>query len=332
MRLLTNSSKSKNFNVIIGSITLILLLVLSPPIATADNFIKKVGKKIEKGVKKTGKAIEKGAKKVGKGVEKGAKKVGKELKKTGKAIEKGAKKVGKGVEKGAKKVGKELKKVGKKIEKGVKKTGKAIEKAFRFITDKVLEPVFKFVCKDFFNIPDGECFACWTSEGGEYGEVYACKNGDPNQGIPPSRIGQPKDRYVPTQKELNDFDKWVKSTILTYEELEPWSDGLSRFLPGKKVLGTPIPESIMMNGVTRTMEIRKKDGYGVGHFLAPRAIRGKGVRSIGTRYHGGVDFVTEPGESIFSPIDGTVIRVTNAYSNNNHGLKAIVLEKQWLRI
>ena len=80
-------------------------------------------------------------------------------------------------------------------------------------------------------------------------------------------------------------------------------------------------------GVTKTEEIRGKDSYGVGYFLSPRSVWGKEGDRIGTRYHGAIDFVTVPGEPIFSPIDGKIVRITDAYMTNNHGLRAVVIEK-----
>ncbi len=271
------------------------------PVKATTNLIKNTPKAAEKAVQDTGKTIEKAAHDTGDTLEKAAHD-------TGNALEKGAHDTG------------------DTLEKAAHDTGHTIEKAFHD-TGAELERFLKMVCEDWFGIPDGECFICWTSEGGEdgNGEAYACEGGDPDKGTPPSQI--PDDKKSPTPEELNDFDKWVKASEPTHEELQPWSDGLSRFLPGNKVLGSPLPSDMKLVGITKTETIREKDDYGVGYFLAPRAIRGQDGIRVGTRYHGGVDFVTSPGDSIYSPVDGKVLRISDAYSSNNNGLKAIVIEK-----
>ncbi|MDE0035306.1 MAG: M23 family metallopeptidase, partial [Deltaproteobacteria bacterium] len=216
-------------------------------------------------------------------------------------------------------------KVGKELEKGVKGVGKGLEKGVKEL-GKGLESLFKRICEDWLKVPDGQCGVCWTNESGQ-GEVYACSPGDPGSGVPPSRLGQSTDRPRPTQGELDAFMQWREASRPSYEELEPWSDGLARFLPHRKWPGTPIPSEIPLFDVTTEPRVREKDGYGVGDFLAPRALTDKAGNVVGTRYHGGVDYVAKPGEPIFSPVNGKVIRVTNAYKKDNHGLKAIVIEQ-----
>ncbi|KAL9650709.1 hypothetical protein ABK040_001764 [Willaertia magna] len=77
--------------------------------------LKKLGKKIKKGVKKIGKGIKKAAKKVGKGVKKVGKKIGKAAKKVGKAVAKVAKAIGKALKKFFKGFGHLFSKKAKKI-------------------------------------------------------------------------------------------------------------------------------------------------------------------------------------------------------------------------
>lgn len=50
--------------------------------------------------------------------------------------------------------------------------------------------------------------------------------------------------------------------------------------------------------------IRGQDSWGSGAFRAPR----------GNHSHRGIDFVCEPGQDIFCPIDGTVVREARPYS------------------
>jgi hypothetical protein len=247
-----------------------------------------------------------------------------------KNVEKAVQDTGNTLEKAAHDTGNTLEKAahdtGNSLEKAAHDAGNTLEKAVHD-TGAELERFFKRVCEDWLNISDGECHICWTSEGGEdgNGEFYACEDGDPDQGTPPSQI--PNDKNKPTPEELEKFDRWVKASEPTHEELEPWENGVSRFLPGNKVLGTPFPADMKLLSVTEGEDIREKDDYGIGYFLAPRAVRGADGNRSGTRYHGGVDFVTTPGEKVFSPIDGKVIRVSNAYASNNHGLKAVVVQK-----
>lgn len=296
-------------------------LILFSSVASGG-WLSDVGRAINRAAIDTGKTVEKAAQDTGKTIEKAAHD-------TGHAAERAAQDTGKTIEKAAQDTGNTLEKAahdtGHTLEKAVHDTGHTIEKAFQD-TGAELERFFKRVCKDWLNIPEGDCFICWTSKGGEErnGEFYACEGGDPNQGIPPSQI--PPQNEQPTPEEIRNFEKWVKATEPTYEELEPWSDGLSRFLPGNKVLGTPLPSDMKLVSMTEAETIREKDDYGVGYFLAPRAVWGTDGNRIGTRYHGGVDFVTTPGEKIFSPISGKVVRISDAYKSNNNGLKAIVIE------
>lgn len=207
----------------------------------------------------------------------------------------------------------------KAAERVAQDTGKTVERAFHD-TGNELKRFFKSVCEK-LNIPDGECFMCWTSDG--EGEFFACKDGDPDQGTPPS--SEQVENSSPSDKNLDEFQKWATATEPSYEELEPWSDGLSRFLTGNKILGESLPKEMEVISPTKTNIIRTKDGYGVGYFLSPRAISNKDGKRVGTRYHGGVDFVTTPGEPIYAPVSGTVLRVSNAYKKNSNGLKAIVM-------
>ncbi len=53
--------------------------------------------------------------------------------------------------------------------------------------------------------------------------------------------------------------------------------------------------------------VRDADNHGMGHFGAPRD----------SKTHKGADYVGEPGQEIFSPIDGRVIRVARPYSDDS---------------
>ena len=260
---------------------------------------------------------------VGKAIEKGVQDAGKTLEKagqdTGKTVEKAAQDAGKAIEKAAQDTGTAL-------EKAAHDTGRTLEKAGQDIGAE-LERFTKRVCEDWLNIPDGECFACYTSDRGDgEGAVYACEDGDPNRGQPGH---YPSDRDdTPTEQQLDDLQEWVEATKISHEELEPWGDGLERFLPSRTVLGRPLPDDVQVVSPTGSDEVRTRDNFGIGSFLAPRAIPGSDGKKAGTRYHGGVDFVSTPGQDIFSPVNGKVIRITNAYASNNQDLKAIVIGDQ----
>lgn len=56
-------------------------------------------------------------------------------------------------------------------------------------------------------------------------------------------------------------------------------------------------------------QVRGKDKYGSGAFGASR--------DGGSRTHNGIDFVVTPGETIYSPIDGKVIRYSSPYPDDS---------------
>ena len=287
----------------------------------AGSFFDDVGKAIEKGVQDAGNAIEKGAHDAGNAIEKGAHDAGNAIEKgahdAGNAIEKGAHDAGNAIEKGAHDAG-------NAIEKGAHDSGRAIEKGFNDTVAEV-ERFVKRVCEDWLNIPDGECYACYTSE--DDGQVYACEEGDPDRGTPPSRY-EKEDEDRPTKEQLDEMEQWKKSTEITHEELEPKTDGLSEFLPSKEIKGSPLPSDTNIVSPTGSDEIRGKDGYGAGFFLAPRALIGSNEAAAGVRYHAGLDFVASPSQEVVSPVNGEVIRISNVYVRNNKGLKAVVIRRR----
>lgn len=60
--------------------------------------------------------------------------------------------------------------------------------------------------------------------------------------------------------------------------------------------------------ITSDFKFRGEDPYGSGAFGAPR--------DKGTRKHQGVDVITEPGESVLSPINGEVTRFPFPYGDD----------------
>lgn len=236
----------------------------------------------------------------------------------GKALEKGAKKVldfkghAKGLEKGAKDLF------------DFKGHAKDVQTAMNVFVD-VLEDVFEEICRD---IPDGSCAVCWTSEGGPYGEAYACEVGDPNYGVPPSQYSK---SVLSKDEDQMEFEATLASFQPHFFEVEPWKDGLSPLVPLKKVSGIPLPTNVSLVSITESGRVRGQDTHGAGYFLSRRVKRNSSMYVTEFRYHGGIDFVAVPGETVFAPTDGTVARISNAYATNNQGLRAIVFETGELR-
>ena len=113
---------------------------------------------------------------------------------------------------------------------------------------------------------------------------------------------------TPTNKDLKDLQIFAEGIEEHYWEYDD-SDiiGIRRFLPADYVLGNPWPSSAgklmppTLGGVIRGWG--KKGG---GYFLAPR-----GSKSVGVRFHGGVDYITQVGDPILSPVTGYVLRMKN---------------------
>ncbi|MEO1628099.1 MAG: M23 family metallopeptidase [Bacteroidota bacterium] len=61
--------------------------------------------------------------------------------------------------------------------------------------------------------------------------------------------------------------------------------------------------------------VLRNDSKGLGHFGAPR----------GKRKHKGLDFVAQPGQSIFSPIDGIIQRRANPYANDSRFTGCLII-------
>lgn len=74
-----------------------------------------------------------------------------------------------------------------------------------------------------------------------------------------------------------------------------------------------------LNPILKRMKIRV-DSMGDGHFGSSR----------GNRLHNGVDFVCTPGESVFSPIEGKVVRISNAYSDDPNYLNIVLQNSEFL--
>lgn len=80
----------------------------------------------------------------------------------------------------------------------------------------------------------------------------------------------------------------------------------------------PIAHEVVRNQKSRGTDAR----YGSGQFGSPR--------DHGTRHHLGLDIVTMPGEAVFSPISGYLVREAFPYKGD-HSLTGLVLRGagQW---
>ena len=109
-----------------------------------------------------------------------------------------------------------------------------------------------------------------------------------------------------------------------YQEFE-YGDVSARFLPGTARLGSPLSPSSVM-APTGSGVIRGWDGYkySSGGFLSTRDNK--------TRFHGGVDYVTKPGEQIVAPMTGTIRVIGAIYKTENRGLTGVEIWNQTHRV
>jgi len=180
----------------------------------------------------------------------------------------------------------------------------------------------KKVCEKWLGIPDGDCFICYQQGAGQdESGVYACKGGDPNQGIPP---GNEQKERRPTKQELSDFERWIESTKITFFSVDPWEKGLSRFLPWTKLPGSALSASFGLVSPTGSNTVRSRDGFGIGYFLATRPIKDSDGNRVGTKWHAGVDYVVKPGSPVYAPVTGRVDYIGYPYGQCcSKGLRTI---------
>ena len=116
----------------------------------------------------------------------------------------------------------------------------------------------------------------------------------------------------PKNKDLEEFAKFInRDLIITHEEIQAANDlstlKVRRYLPGGYRLGAPWPDIDKVQPPTKSGIIRGRDAKAIdggGNYLAIRYDN----QLNRYRYHAGTDYVTQPGEDIFSPVDGTIIR------------------------
>lgn len=69
----------------------------------------------------------------------------------------------------------------------------------------------------------------------------------------------------------------------------------------------------------------RSDSAGDGHYAARRS-KGNTVYE-----HKGVDFECEPGQLVYSPVDGVVVRVAYPYANDDNYM-GLVIETRWCKV
>src|SRR4029079_12281443 len=124
------------------------------------------------------------------------------------------------------------------------------------------------------------------------------------------------------QAKLQEFANFLGIIrIRHYEYTSEDIFGITRFLPARSVLGEAWPGGPnTVSAPTRSGLVRGGDKLGNGGFLAVRW----DDRANNLRFHGGIDYVATPGENIYSPITGEVIRIKNP----GHDLNGILIRAQ----
>ncbi len=96
--------------------------------------------------------------------------------------------------------------------------------------------------------------------------------------------------------------------------------------PGIAVIGFFVWRQFASAGsfhrVASSKKVRGKDKFGSGAFGASR--------DGGSRSHNGIDFVVTPGETIFSPITGTVVRYAAPYPDDSRYSGVVIQNEEYL--
>jgi len=182
-----------------------------------------------------------------------------------------------------------------------------------------------------------ERFGDWLDEQGKKAEQWLCNtmtNGDYERGEAGCSVdagvghddegyytyspSEPERKYrgnedpadqTPDEGQLSEFASYLNNAVeVDYASYghDDWM-GLVRFLPPDYLLGDPWPATEgMIMPPTKSGKVRLCCEGGGGGFLSPRK------EPHGTvRLHGGVDYVTTVGETIYAPIDGWIVRPKN---------------------
>ena len=154
------------------------------------------------------------------------------------------------------------------------------------------------------------------------GNVYS----EDTEGKQYPRTSQNEAPDGPTAQEVAEqiakAEVYLELGVPSYEEFSAGDvDSIGRFLPGKYRLGKPIESEIISPTESGVIRGKDKGGLGSGTFLAKRTEAGKP-----DRFHGGVDYNTEAGDPIYSPVSGVLHHVvTSVYKANNMNLTGLAI-------
>ena len=187
------------------------------------------------------------------------------------------------------------------------------------IVDQAGEEFEDFICGLVGKEPGDNCGVAGGAQCDTNGNCTATDGaGDPVD-VPP-----PQSNIIPANEVMGQLDLDGISDAMV--------DGLWRLVVSTEAeLGLPWPgmvagESIIAPGAGK---VRKSDSYGVGAFWESRRRRtsNSAGETVTVEYrHRGGDYIVVAGEEVFAPVTGFVVRVTDAYSSDGHGLKAIVIK------
>jgi len=98
------------------------------------------------------------------------------------------------------------------------------------------------------------------------------------------------------------------------------------FVPDAGTTGKGVNVALLISPTGKG--VRGWDDFGAGHFGASRK---KKIKGETVRYgHKGSDFISEPGQIIKSPIDGTIVRMASPYAGSR--FSGVVIESKDIRV
>lgn len=204
-----------------------------------------------------------------------------------------------------------IKHFGKEFNKEAIEAGKTLERAAQDVGHG-LDHFFGEVEKEFCNVMTLGAY----KEGDASCGVSAGVGAD-SEGVYTYNPDNPEDKFrLPNSPHGRDYLVDMQMRFYEYDFEDAF--GIRRFLPADYVPGDPWPsDGGPLAAPTASGEVRGKDAKGGGSFLAPRWDE----KAERIRFHGGVDYATTPGEPIYAPISGYVVR----YKNPRAGFKGLLL-------
>lgn len=194
------------------------------------------------------------------------------------------------------------------FEKGMQKLQKGV---LGVITD-IGEGICKFFGKD---PEEGEQCGGGIEVGSDGNIQLLDLNGNPV----PSNPNPGNDIHIYTISEYTEFDSEVifDGTIKFIEEAKIRGSTITTY--GSPWPGMEFGQAIFPPNGTGLV---RKDRLGDGDFLSSRT--SNGVK----RFHKGIDYKIDAGLIVIAPVSGEVIRISNAYSSDHKGLKAIIISEE----